>query len=270
MNVFTGNRTSFLRPLFEAGEEIGIVLAERGTNLEKYAKSKNLKILYYSSEKSLVNTLEKIDFTYLYSAGCKYVLPEDLIMHDDRFFLNMHPSLLPKYPGIHAITEALYNQGPFGVTIHTMQRQVDAGLLISQKELSFSTEQSALDIYQKFFFEEERLVKESLANGLFQKTYLQNQYLKKISPEYSGFKRDLNFRRISTHMTRKEIIKLIKILNIENQYAFIDVKKTRYFIHDSSFESGHIHFKGHSKCHSYLAQDGLMYLCSKSSEPLIS
>jgi phosphoribosylglycinamide formyltransferase-1 len=50
--------------------------------------------------------------------------------------INVHPSLLPAFPGLHAIEQALaYGVKVFGVTVHFVDAGVDSGPVISQQAL---------------------------------------------------------------------------------------------------------------------------------------
>ena len=50
--------------------------------------------------------------------------------------INVHPSLLPAYPGLHAIEQALaHGEEVFGVTVHYVDAGIDTGPIIAQRSV---------------------------------------------------------------------------------------------------------------------------------------
>jgi phosphoribosylglycinamide formyltransferase-1 len=50
--------------------------------------------------------------------------------------INVHPSLLPKFPGLHAIEQAIAaREDVFGVTVHYVDAGIDTGPIITQAEV---------------------------------------------------------------------------------------------------------------------------------------
>jgi phosphoribosylglycinamide formyltransferase-1 len=48
--------------------------------------------------------------------------------------INVHPALLPAFPGIHAVEQALdYGVKVFGVTVHFVDEGIDSGPIILQQ-----------------------------------------------------------------------------------------------------------------------------------------
>jgi phosphoribosylglycinamide formyltransferase-1 len=61
--------------------------------------------------------------------------------------VNVHPALLPAFPGLHAIEQALaYGVKVFGVTVHFVDEGVDTGPVIGQRalELADATDPAAV------------------------------------------------------------------------------------------------------------------------------
>jgi formyltetrahydrofolate-dependent phosphoribosylglycinamide formyltransferase len=79
----------------------------------------------------------QIDFVIL--AGYMRVLSPAFLRHfkDERGFfrvLNIHPSLLPAFPGAHAYEEAYdYGVRLSGITVHLVDEQVDHGPILAQE-----------------------------------------------------------------------------------------------------------------------------------------
>jgi phosphoribosylglycinamide formyltransferase-1 len=72
--------------------------------------------------------------------------------------VNIHPSLLPKWPGAHAIQDA-FNAGErlFGVTIHYIDEGVDTGPIIAQESFRARAGESVESIEQRTHAVEHRL-----------------------------------------------------------------------------------------------------------------
>lgn len=70
-------------------------------------------------------------------AGFMKVLPESFVSQFYPRIINMHPSLLPNFPGAHAIRDALAaGASTTGATIHIVDAGVDTGPVVSQREIA--------------------------------------------------------------------------------------------------------------------------------------
>jgi len=69
-------------------------------------------------------------------AGYMELLGSAFLERFPRAVINVHPSLLPAFPGLHAIEQALdYGVKVFGVTVHFVDAGVDTGPVILQRAL---------------------------------------------------------------------------------------------------------------------------------------
>ena len=99
-------------------------------------RAKNLGIkCHYVPFKETVDFLKTAGKYDLYVlAGYMRILPKEVL--DFGTFINIHPSLLPKYKGVNAIGQA-YSAGEkeCGVSVHYVCEEVDSGDIIKQATL---------------------------------------------------------------------------------------------------------------------------------------
>jgi phosphoribosylglycinamide formyltransferase-1 len=69
-------------------------------------------------------------------AGFMELLSERFLERFPQAVINVHPSLLPAYPGLHAIEQALaHGEEVFGVTVHYVDAGIDTGPIIAQRSV---------------------------------------------------------------------------------------------------------------------------------------
>ena len=69
-------------------------------------------------------------------AGYMRILSPDFLAGFPRGVINVHPSLLPAFPGVRAIEQAVdYGVKVFGVTVHFVDEGIDTGAIIAQRAL---------------------------------------------------------------------------------------------------------------------------------------
>jgi phosphoribosylglycinamide formyltransferase 1 len=85
-------------------------------------------------DETMAEWLQECGARLIVLAGFMELLSERFL---DRFpdsVINVHPSLLPNYPGLHSIERALADRAKvFGVTVHYVDRGIDTGPVILQK-----------------------------------------------------------------------------------------------------------------------------------------
>lgn len=76
------------------------------------------------------------------------IIPSEVLMIPKYGFLNVHPSLLPKYRGPTPIQSAILNgETVTGVTIHLTTQNLDAGPILAQKRLEIRDEETYKELY---------------------------------------------------------------------------------------------------------------------------
>ena len=102
-------------------------------------------------------------------AGFMRVLPKSFV---DRYYpriINLHPSLLPLFPGAHAVRDAL-SAGAIetGCTIHIVDAGVDSGPVVAQQSLSINPGESEAVLHERIKeLEKQQLIEtvEAIAKG---------------------------------------------------------------------------------------------------------
>jgi phosphoribosylglycinamide formyltransferase 1 len=80
-------------------------------------------------------------------AGYMELLGESFLARFPRAVINVHPSLLPAFPGLGAIEQALaYGVKVFGVTVHFVDVGVDSGPVILQRAVELADARDANEV----------------------------------------------------------------------------------------------------------------------------
>ena len=87
-------------------------------------------------EMELVKMLEAAGVDLVVLAGFMRVLKEPMLNAFPRRIINLHPSLLPKFPGMEAWKQALAaGEKLTGCTVHYVDAGIDSGEIIAQREV---------------------------------------------------------------------------------------------------------------------------------------
>ncbi len=80
-------------------------------------------------------------------AGYMQLLSGEFLQCFDGRVINVHPALLPAFPGLHAVEQALdYGVKVFGVTVHFVDDGVDTGPVILQRAIELPDVQSSDEV----------------------------------------------------------------------------------------------------------------------------
>ena len=87
--------------------------------------------------RALLNLLREHRIDLVALAGFMRVLSGEAVRAFDGRLLNVHPSLLPAFPGAHAVADALaWGARVTGVTVHLVDEQVDHGPIVFQEAVA--------------------------------------------------------------------------------------------------------------------------------------
>ena len=87
-------------------------------------------------DKDISSFLDQINPDYIILAGYMRIISESLVNDWEGQIINIHPSLLPKYKGLHAIEQAFESGDKVtGCTVHYVNEHLDSGEIILQEEV---------------------------------------------------------------------------------------------------------------------------------------
>lgn len=96
-------------------------------------------------------------------AGFMRVLTPDFVRQFQGRMLNIHPSLLPKYPGLHTHQRALdAGDAEAGCTVHEVTAELDAGPILGQARVPVRAGDTADDLAARVLVKEHQLYPEVL------------------------------------------------------------------------------------------------------------
>lgn len=116
-----------------------------------------------SFEDELLAALEESQVDYLCLAGFMRVLSPSFVRVFPRRILNIHPSLLPAFPGIDAQKQALEHGVKFtGCTVHFVDEGVDTGPIILQAVVAVLDDDTVETLSARILEEEHRIYPEAV------------------------------------------------------------------------------------------------------------
>jgi len=139
---------STLEVILKAGIPVGLVFADQPCRaLDIVAKEWSIPILLIQRKKGepfdrglwdkrLADKLYERHVDFIALAGFMTILGHAVCQRWAGKMLNIHPSLLPKFPGAHAVRDTLVAGEQFGgCTVHKVVAGVDAGAILAQKKV---------------------------------------------------------------------------------------------------------------------------------------
>lgn len=112
---------------------------------------KDLGIDYFASKYSSLSKDNFRDLKLIVSIFARRIIPKWLLNHAILGGINIHPSLLPKHRGCFAIPWAIISgDNRTGLTIHTMEEEIDTGYLLYQNSWEINPSDTAFSLHSKF------------------------------------------------------------------------------------------------------------------------
>ncbi len=116
-------------------------------------------------EKAVVDVLNRYQVDLVCLAGYMRLLKSTFISAFENRILNIHPSLLPAFPGLDAQEQALnYGVKVTGCTVHFVDEKCDHGPIILQAQVPVLDDDSAETLSARILEQEHRVYPQALAN----------------------------------------------------------------------------------------------------------
>ncbi len=116
------------------------------------------------TEVQLVQTLREAGVNLVVLAGFMRVLKEPMLKAFPRRIINLHPSLLPKFPGIEAWSQALAaGERMTGCTVHYVDSGIDSGQIIAERKVAILPNDTSETLHARIQIAERELYPEVIA-----------------------------------------------------------------------------------------------------------
>ena len=172
----------------EAGKldaEIGVVISNRAEapGLE-IARSRGLKAVHLASkglereayDALLVRELRANHVDLVCLAGYMRLLSASFVREFPMRILNIHPSLLPAFPGLDAQHQAFeYGVKISGCTVHFVDEQLDHGPIVLQAAVPVEPGDDAESLAARILKQEHRIYSEAIAIALSERYRVQGR-----------------------------------------------------------------------------------------------
>lgn len=121
-------------------------------------------IMEPAAEQQLVGALQEAGVELVVLAGFMRVLKAPMLEAFPHRIVNIHPSLLPKYPGLHAWKQALAaGEQVTGCTVHYVDAGVDTGAILGQREVPILPNDTAETVHARIQIAERELYPQVIA-----------------------------------------------------------------------------------------------------------
>lgn len=114
-------------------------------------------------EKEIITRLENYDIDLVVLAGFMRILSPFFVRRYKNRIMNLHPALLPSFPGMHSARQALdYGVKYTGCTVHFVDEGVDTGPIIKQAVVEVEDRDTEESLLKKIHEKEHEIYPEAI------------------------------------------------------------------------------------------------------------
>ena len=150
----------------ELGVEVAFVFADRPCGALEWAAEEGIEtaLIPGGNDQTLAETLAAARIDLVALAGYMRLVGPLSIAAVDGIIVNTHPSLLPAFPGAHAVEAALdHGVAITGCTVHFVDAALDGGPIIAQEAVPILPGDDATTLQDRIRSVEQRLLPRSIA-----------------------------------------------------------------------------------------------------------
>jgi phosphoribosylglycinamide formyltransferase-1 len=158
---------------------VGLVTDQPNSRAVLIAQSRNIPVHAASLaefesrdvwEREILRQVQQINPDLIVTAGFMRILSPAFVDQFPDQIVNSHPSLLPKYPGAHAVRDAIEAGAPVtGCTVHFIDHGVDTGKIIAQAQVQVLPEESQAALHERIKAAERILLPQSVGQLLIER-----------------------------------------------------------------------------------------------------
>ena len=127
----------------------GLKRAE-SANIDTYFLDPEIFNTSYSFDNELISIINRLGVELIILAGYMKILSSLFVHHFSGKILNIHPSLLPKYPGLNTHQRAIKASDKLhGVSVHFVTEKLDGGPIISQEVVNIDSNDTKSSLAKK-------------------------------------------------------------------------------------------------------------------------
>ncbi|MCQ2753466.1 MAG: methionyl-tRNA formyltransferase [bacterium] len=198
----------------------------------EFVRARNVNYIEYDEldEPQLIDKIKALDVDAAVVCSFNYKIPRVLMESVKDGFINVHPSMLPKYRGGNPYTRVIMNgETETGVTVHFMDENFDTGDIIVQKpyhinakatmgtlfnELNVLGIELLLQVLQAYETQELPRIKQPVGDFISGKGLSEDEIFinyNKTAEEIERFVRALNPFILASTTFRGNLLKIIKV-----------------------------------------------------------
>ena len=114
-------------------------------------------------DRALLKEIEKYKPDYIVLAGFMRILTPYFINQYQGLIINIHPSLLPKFPGLNTHQKAIDNKEKWhGCTVHIVTEDLDGGPSIIQAKIPIKKDDDSFTLSSRVLKREHKIYKKAL------------------------------------------------------------------------------------------------------------